>query len=479
MHIKFCAGGKNKVTRVVNYVIGEKDANGNVRPGVTVLRGDPKSVIEVGSGLSFKTKYSAAIIAFHPKDQPTDNQINELLDQFEKTCFAGLDKKRFSFLAVRHDEVEGGCHLHFVINKVDLVTGKHFNPAPPGWQKVFDPLRDYFNYKYKWARPDDPKRQRYLQPGKMASIVKHVVPEERFTQAHLKEELHDLLMERIIDGQIQNRNEMFLQLKDLNFDIRRKGKNYITVVDRKTKIRTRLKGKLYYEQEYTDEFKRALRATKENKTYRQSSARENNSEKAESCYRQYLERYKSKAKDNLKRYCQKAKDNDEYNESKKRRVSVGEFKVDNSSINIVPSRNRTSNVSVRHKQSTVRESENNSKPVKFASIPDSSNGKQRGYISDTTNTETNDLSIWQSIGNQIIKIAGEKYESIRNRIIKRVGTIVGSIFEGTKRNQQTYKSIESACGQIDECLSKFEKDIKRRMIFINYKRNTRTKKFSI
>ena len=46
---------------------------------------------------------------------------------------------------------------------MELDTGKALNIAPPGHEKYFDPLRDYFNYSKGWSRPDDPTLQHDTQ----------------------------------------------------------------------------------------------------------------------------------------------------------------------------------------------------------------------------------------------------------------------------------------------------------------------------
>ena len=47
--------------------------------------------------------------------------------------------------------------------RIELDTGKALNIAPPGHEKYFDPLRDYFNYSKGWSRPDDPTLQHDTQ----------------------------------------------------------------------------------------------------------------------------------------------------------------------------------------------------------------------------------------------------------------------------------------------------------------------------
>lgn len=38
--------------------------------------------------------------------------------------------------------------------RLELTTGKSLNIAPPGHEKYFNNIRDYFNYKHGWERPD-------------------------------------------------------------------------------------------------------------------------------------------------------------------------------------------------------------------------------------------------------------------------------------------------------------------------------------
>lgn len=47
--------------------------------------------------------------------------------------------------------------------RIELDTGKALNIAPPGHEKYFDPLRDYFNYSKGWSRPDNPILQHDTQ----------------------------------------------------------------------------------------------------------------------------------------------------------------------------------------------------------------------------------------------------------------------------------------------------------------------------
>ena len=164
MLVKCLAHGEGSASKAGKYVMSSHDHQGIERAGVDVLRGDPQTFAAISDSLSFKKKYTSAVIAWAPEDDPTAKEISDVLDDFERTAFAGLQPDSYHFCAVLHVEENGAKHVHILIPNVHLETGKAFNPAPPNWQKTFGPLRDAWNNELGWARPDDPNRARLIQP---------------------------------------------------------------------------------------------------------------------------------------------------------------------------------------------------------------------------------------------------------------------------------------------------------------------------
>ena len=165
MHIKCLPRSRGSARAAVDYLVGERDAEGHRREGVEVLRGNPDIVAAVADSLEFERKYTSVVIAWAPEDQPTDAQIGAVVDEFDKTAWAGLKPDRYAWTAVLHRERDGGVHVYVLAAQCDLETGRSLNIAPPGWQKAFDPLRNAFNHEHGWSRPDDPARARAQQPG--------------------------------------------------------------------------------------------------------------------------------------------------------------------------------------------------------------------------------------------------------------------------------------------------------------------------
>ena len=156
MHVKFIARGTGSARAAADYLLGERDAAGQPREGVAVLRGDPDLVAAIADSLEFEHKCTSGVIAWAPDDRPTDEQIEAVLDEFEKTAWAGLEPDRYAWTAVEHRERGGGVHVHVLAARCDLDTGRSLNIAPPGWRQTFDPLRDAFNDEHGWSRPGRP-----------------------------------------------------------------------------------------------------------------------------------------------------------------------------------------------------------------------------------------------------------------------------------------------------------------------------------
>ena len=170
MLVKFLARGTGSAQAAADYLLRETDSQGAVREDVAVLRGDPDDVAAVADSLEFDHKYTSGVIAWAPEDQPSDQDIDRVLDEFEQTAWAGLAPDRHAWAAVQHRAANGGVHVHVLAARCDLETGKSLNIAPPGWEQTYGPLVEACNLEHGWSRPDDPARARDQQPGHRAYL---------------------------------------------------------------------------------------------------------------------------------------------------------------------------------------------------------------------------------------------------------------------------------------------------------------------
>ena len=72
MLVKFLSHGKGSARAAVEYLVGERDAAGQERDGVEVLRGNPDMVAAVADSLDFERRYTSAVIAWAPEDRRSD-----------------------------------------------------------------------------------------------------------------------------------------------------------------------------------------------------------------------------------------------------------------------------------------------------------------------------------------------------------------------------------------------------------------------
>ena len=237
MHIKFLHHGTGNPQKAVVYLLALHDHNGVPRPEVRVSRGNPKLVADLAETLSFVHRYTSGVISWHLDDDPSQDEVQEVLDDFERVAFAGMEPDQYSYAAIWH-----GGHVHVIAARVELRTGLSHNMAPPGRQKAFDHLRNYWNHKKGWARPDDPNRARLVQPGRMIqanlAAIKRVEADE-FLNAfeaepgfHGREERKAAVVAwirgRILAKAINSREDVIASLEQIG-TVNRVGKDYLTV----------------------------------------------------------------------------------------------------------------------------------------------------------------------------------------------------------------------------------------------------------
>jgi len=208
MHIKFISRGKGSAKDAETYLTQEHDHKGEIRADIQVLRGNPSHVSELADSLDFAHRYTSGVIAWHVDDNPTDDEIAQVLNDFEKVAFAGLDANQYSWYAVLHEESNGAKHVHVVSARVELSTGKSMNIAPPNWQKTYDVLVDKYNTKHNWASPKDLHRRKLVN--------NQISTHSKMSHTKAKVEINKAVMELVGRGTIQNENDVTKYLNSID-----------------------------------------------------------------------------------------------------------------------------------------------------------------------------------------------------------------------------------------------------------------------
>ena len=246
MLIKFLSHGTGSAAEAAEYLLREGDYLGTEREEIEVLRGDPHEVAAVADSLEFEHRYKSGVIAWAEEDEPTRAQIERTLEEFEKTAWAGMEPDQYAWSAVLHREKGGGAHVHVLAANCELEHGRAHNIAAPGWQRLYDPLRDALNHEHGWARPDDPERIRLVRP--LGHEALREAAERRAGKEPKKSdrrELGEYLIERAAAGEVRNRKDVVEALEKLGLEVTRQGKDYVSVQDEASGKRMRLKGGIY------------------------------------------------------------------------------------------------------------------------------------------------------------------------------------------------------------------------------------------
>ena len=237
--------------RVCNYLTNEKNPVTNELRDVCpeVIQGDIEKTVSLIDSLEFKHTYTSGVLSFAPGKTVTPKMEKEIISDFEKAAFAGLERDQYTILWVRHGHAQHH-ELHFVVPRVELSTGKSMNIKPPGKEakQLFDDFRTLVNERYGFARPDDPERARVCA---LPNYLEKLKAEERRLGKEVKEDIregiHKAIEKQVSHGLIKSRDDVIKVLHESDFQTPRIGKDYITVSDGEKKIR--MKG-LFYEQQF-------------------------------------------------------------------------------------------------------------------------------------------------------------------------------------------------------------------------------------
>ncbi len=293
MHIKFIKRGKGSASDAENYLLQQHDHKGEVRVDVQVLRGNPSLVSELANSLTFEHRYTSGVIAWHKDDAPTDAQIDQVLDDFERVAFAGLKGNQFAYYAVLHVENDGSKHVHVVAPRVELTTGKSMNIAPPNWQKTYDVLVDKYNTKHNWASPKD------LHRRKLVNNSVNVYSDLGHTKA--KTEINKAVQELVEHGTISNAEQVESYLNSVaGIEVLpRKGKKTLSLKVEGIEKNIKLEGLAYERGFSSQQVVRELEAEQEQRASASEADRSREYERVSGVFENII---KSRATFNQERY---------------------------------------------------------------------------------------------------------------------------------------------------------------------------------
>ena len=215
----------------INYLLNERKAAGTAR----VVKGDENLTRAIIKGIDFKQKTCFGVLSFEEKhDFLTEEQKLKIIKDFERALLGDYMLDRVNVLWVEHSDKNGRLELNFLIPKIDMSTGKSFNPYLAKFdQHRIDLIKRIINDEYNLSSPDDPAKEQTSASKKNIGHYQNL--------EELDKKLHDLAKE----GYIKNRDHMIELLMQSGIEVTRSTKKSITVVLPNQKTKNRLKGGIY------------------------------------------------------------------------------------------------------------------------------------------------------------------------------------------------------------------------------------------
>ncbi len=216
----------------INYLLNERKAAGTAR----VIKGDENLTRAIIKGITYKQKTCFGVLSFEEKyDFLTEEQKLKIIKDFECALLGEYMLERTNVLWVEHSDKDGRLELNFLVPKIDLKTGKSFNPYFAEYDQTrIDLIKRIINDEYGLSSPDDPVKEQTILSSK--KNIKHYKNLE-----DLDQKLHDLVKQ----GSIKNRDHMIELLTQSGIEITRINKKGITIILPTKKTKNRLKGGIY------------------------------------------------------------------------------------------------------------------------------------------------------------------------------------------------------------------------------------------
>lgn len=239
MVVQFFKGGRTYkgAKSAIAYLLNERVEQGTAK----VYQGNPDLTLKIISQNKRKWKFTSGVISFEEPLDKIEKHLPKIKEQFEKTFFPGLSKDQYNILYVLHVD-KGRAELHFIVPRTELTTSKdlsiytHKKDLPKK-----DLFQRYINSYYNLTSPLLPEKQETLK-----------IKDKKWSNENkkFKKQIHEIIEQGVVNGLFSNREEIVSFLKENGIQVKREGKNYITIVNPQNNKSIRLKGE-YYDENWT------------------------------------------------------------------------------------------------------------------------------------------------------------------------------------------------------------------------------------
>jgi hypothetical protein len=247
--------------KAINYFLGDdyydkKENKWKERePKPVILEGDPQAMKFICDKLKFKNQYTTGVLSFNAEETAmiaaNPELKDEILQDFKDFAFAGVPDCARHFLAIEHTHTENGrLEIHYMMPRVNLESGKYWNPFPPNYSgkvgkgnnqafiKENDAYIDHACAKFGLTNPRDPRIARDLKINSFDA------------ESASKKDIHNIVCELVVSKHITCREDIESLFKKLGGTIVRNPDDYISVRFAGDKKSMKFKGDIYDSSEF-------------------------------------------------------------------------------------------------------------------------------------------------------------------------------------------------------------------------------------
>lgn len=216
----------------VNYLLNERQEQGTAR----VLKGSEAQVRALIAQMPYKQKTCFGVLSFSEQANSISDEIKQdIIKDLERALLGDYMKDRVAVLWVEHSDKHGRLELNFLIPKIDLITGKSFNPYfAKRDQFNIDLWKRTINDEYGFTSPNDPTKQQNIRIDK-----KDLAHYDTVAQ------LDKTLKELVAQGAIKSRAHMIELLEASGYKVTRQNESGISIVLPNQKRPNRMRGGIY------------------------------------------------------------------------------------------------------------------------------------------------------------------------------------------------------------------------------------------
>lgn len=240
--------------KAVNYLTGESYYDKQSRewkdrdPAPVVLEGDPKSFVQACDVVEFKHKYTSGVLSFSPEETKLINSNpgmqDAIFDDFKNFAFAGIPEDCRNILAVQHTHT-GRLEIHYMIPRVNLDSGKSWNPFEPNYKNERGEGSDYKFREQNDSYIDMACIKFGLQNPRDLSVARDIKIPQFDKESSAKKAVHKFVSELVVSGHITSREDIESYLKQAGGKITRSADEYISVKFADDQKAMRFRGGIY------------------------------------------------------------------------------------------------------------------------------------------------------------------------------------------------------------------------------------------